>query len=136
MTFGLRKTSRLPRWPVWAVGVVLAWLALVGATEWLAWRVHQPFELCLLKRLTGLPCPTCGLTRGILALLHGRLTDAIAFNPLAFVILGVAAIGLLGRLALGVGLRLDLSRGERKVAGILAVALLLSNWVYLIVCVG
>jgi hypothetical protein len=136
MNVELRKTSRLPHWPAWAIGVILGWLALVAAAEWLAWRSRQPAELCLFKELTGLPCPTCGLTRGALALLHGHFAEAISFNPLAFAILAVAAIWLLARLALGLRLHVALSRGERKVAGILAAALLLSNWAYLILQVG
>jgi hypothetical protein len=39
-------------------------------------------DLCLFHRLTGLPCPTCGLTRSWSALLHGQWTDACRFHAL------------------------------------------------------
>lgn len=51
--------------------------------------------LCPYRALTGLPCPGCGLTRALHALLHGDPGTAFAFNPLLFValplLLGFAA---------------------------------------------
>ncbi|MEK8023630.1 MAG: DUF2752 domain-containing protein [Candidatus Hydrogenedentota bacterium] len=37
---------------------------------------------CPFHTILGIPCPTCGATRGVMALLDGRPLDAIAFNPL------------------------------------------------------
>jgi len=37
---------------------------------------------CLVKAVTGLPCPSCGLTRSGLALGHGDWPAAIHFHPL------------------------------------------------------
>lgn len=58
---------------------------------------------CEFKRLTGLPCPTCGVTRGFILSLSGNLRDGWHLNPLGpllawglvsagliFVVLGVA----------------------------------------------
>ncbi|MGH9465342.1 MAG: DUF2752 domain-containing protein [Thermoanaerobaculia bacterium] len=39
--------------------------------------------LCLLRRLTGLPCPGCGLTRAFDRLADGDLPGALAAHPLA-----------------------------------------------------
>jgi hypothetical protein len=136
MTLHLHKTSRLPYWPGWAVGVVLGWLALVGVAEWVSWTLGQPLELCLFKRLTGLPCPTCGMTRGVLAFLGGHVGLAFAYNPLALGVATLASAALLARATLGVGLRVELSRGEKKAAVILAVAILAANWAYVILYVG
>ena len=36
---------------------------------------------CPLRALLGLPCPTCGTTRGLEALLTGHPLDALAYNP-------------------------------------------------------
>ena len=47
---------------------------------------------CHFHRLTGLHCPGCGTTRGLSALLHGRLAQAVAYNPLMFLFL--PAVGL------------------------------------------
>ena len=43
--------------------------------------------LCPMRRLTGHPCPACGLTRSVVSSLHGRLGDALAFNPFGPVVL-------------------------------------------------
>jgi len=46
--------------------------------------VHEPttvpFTPCLVKNLTGLPCPSCGMTRAFHALATGHLHDAVRFN--------------------------------------------------------
>ncbi len=41
---------------------------------------------CPIKRLTGLPCPGCGLTRGCLALMRLDFADALRWHPLAFIV--------------------------------------------------
>ena len=35
---------------------------------------------CLFHALTSLPCPSCGMTRAFVALGHGHLAEAMAFN--------------------------------------------------------
>lgn len=44
---------------------------------------------CMLRTLTGVPCPACGLTTAAVALVHGHVGASAAANP---VILGVAAV--------------------------------------------
>ena len=39
--------------------------------------------LCPLRRATGVPCPFCGMTTGVLALSRGDVVAAFAANPLA-----------------------------------------------------
>jgi Protein of unknown function (DUF2752) len=59
--------------------------------------------LCLFRRITGLACPGCGLTRAFVALSRGDFTAAIAFHPLAPVLAVEAAIAWLlwGAISLG-----------------------------------
>jgi hypothetical protein len=54
------------------------------------------FVLCLFNKLTGLPCPGCGLTRSFCALGHGELGRAVAFHPLGPLVF-VAALAWWGR---------------------------------------
>jgi hypothetical protein len=60
----------------------IASAALVGAVLLPDRAVRDGPVLCLFRRITGRPCPSCGLTRSWQALGHGRLGDSIAFHPL------------------------------------------------------
>ena len=42
-----------------------------------------PFSICLLKLLSGSPCPGCGMTRAFLYLGHGQIAQAARLNPLS-----------------------------------------------------
>jgi hypothetical protein len=89
---------------------------------------------CLLREVTGVPCPTCGATRGLLALLDGRVLDALALNPLvavvglAFLVGGIVAPLWAWRRGTGpqlTGLPLWLR--------LVAVGLILANWAWVLV---
>lgn len=36
---------------------------------------------CLFNKITGLKCPGCGITRGIMSCLHGNFIQGIKYNP-------------------------------------------------------
>ena len=42
---------------------------------------------CMFHVLTGLDCPSCGISRMCLALLHLRFAEAFAYNPAVFCLL-------------------------------------------------
>lgn len=44
------------------------------------------FPECVFHRLTGLHCPSCGMTRATAAALHGRFGEAWRFNPLGMIV--------------------------------------------------
>lgn len=60
-------------------------LCAVGAAFALP-REGFGIDVCSLHRLTGLPCPGCGLTRGFVALTHGDWQTAAELNPFALVL--------------------------------------------------
>ena len=60
------------------VGAFILAPVLIGLIS-LDWVESGP-TLCLHKRFTGLDCLGCGMTRAIVALLHGQFTEAIAYN--------------------------------------------------------
>lgn len=37
---------------------------------------------CYFKHFAGVPCPACGLTRGFIAIAHGRYSEAFGLNPM------------------------------------------------------
>jgi hypothetical protein len=49
-------------------------------------------ELCSSKRMFGLPCPGCGLTRSFISISHGQLGRAWNFNPASFFLYAFVAI--------------------------------------------
>ncbi len=51
--------------------------------------------LCLWKLFLNIECPGCGLTRGICFLVHGRIVEAIRFNPLSIVALALLTLTFL-----------------------------------------
>jgi hypothetical protein len=75
------------------------WLALlaVGASTVLPLDGFG-VDLCSLHRMTGLPCPGCGLTRGFIALTHADFVTAAGANPFALVLfplfVGLAALAV------------------------------------------
>jgi len=130
--FYLERASRVPRLPVWAAVALGSWLLLVVLGVLLERRGGPSLETCLLHRLTGHPCPTCGSTRVVLGLGQGAWREAFRFNPLV-------AIGLLGgglgfglRLIAGRALRVELSPREHKVALVIGLAALLANWAWVL----
>ena len=81
------REKSLPRWIV-----LIAALGVVGLSMSLSLKdsggqvivplINTPLPpLCTLKRLTGLDCPGCGLTRSFVALGHGQWREAVRWNP-------------------------------------------------------
>lgn len=61
-------------------------------------RPELPVEVvppCPLRAVTGIPCPMCGMTRGVTALVHGDLASAIVLNPASLVAVALALLLLL-----------------------------------------
>lgn len=136
MKFEFVHVCRRPQWPVWAVIVVLVWLVLGGATLWLSSYYDRAVSLCLLKRVSGLPCPTCGFTRGVLSLLNGRPGQGWLYNPLLFsvLVLGILATGI--RVLFARAVKIRLTRVDLVIAWLLAGVLFAANWAYVILYVG
>lgn len=123
--------SRWPSIPRWAIAVLFLWGAALLAGVWLARRNGVDFVLCQFKRVTGRPCPGCGSTRGVLALLDARPIEAWLWNPLAMSALAVLAGLTLLRAATARRLELELDRPARVLAWTLAAVLLIANWIWL-----
>ncbi|MCL2103677.1 MAG: DUF2752 domain-containing protein [Kiritimatiellaeota bacterium] len=93
-------------------------------------------QVCLLKRLTGVPCFLCGSTRAALALLRGGVPDALRMQPLMTILMLLAVPLGGGYVVSALFLRrvpsVRLTRLEVHVAIVLAVLLLLLNWLWLL----
>ncbi len=62
-------------------------LLILIPTAWLERRR----SLCLIKNLTGRPCPGCGMTRAISSVSHGKFRQAFRYNRLVVIVLPILA---------------------------------------------
>ena len=77
----------------------LAATAMLGfAVAWPRLPVHPPLA-CPLRTLTGMPCPLCGMTRAVVAAMHGHVLESLRFNP-AGVLVVLLALALLAGMKL------------------------------------
>jgi hypothetical protein len=67
-----------------------AGVALLGAaTVWKILPVHPPLA-CPLRTATGLPCPFCGMTRAVVAAVHGDVVKSLTYNPAGVLVVALA----------------------------------------------
>jgi hypothetical protein len=80
---------------MWARLVGLA--ALVPAAWALArFDVLPHVKLCMFERVTGRPCPGCGMTRSILDLAQGDVVGSLRMHPLGVVLAGMLVAAIVG----------------------------------------
>jgi hypothetical protein len=121
------RAGRLP----W---LVLAGLALLLLAVWNPLDAPGPV-LCWLRRAVGLPCPLCGVTRGVALTLRGHPAEASAYNPLSAPVLfgGLALMAVWAfEYAANVRVTLELSRPWRWARAAAAVLALLGAWAYVL----
>ena len=112
------------------------WLALGTAGASVQRAIGQQASPCLFKRLTHLPCPTCGFTRGMVHILSGRLVGGWLCNPLLFAVLGSFLMWLVVRVVFAREVHINMTAVEQRIAWLLAVGLILANWAYVIAYIG
>jgi len=117
--------------PAWAFVGMLAALALAR----LAGGHQPPWPMCALRLLTGIPCPFCGGTRALQAAARFDWWQALALNPLAFLLGAGVALWFLAWAAdrlFQTGLLARLTSWRKAVFRLrLLVVVLVLNWVYL-----
>ena len=118
----------------------LIWLSvslgsLAIAAAWFALRL--PWPHCIFLEVTGHPCMTCGATRAAIAFFHLDFWSAWKWNPLVFTIL--CGLSIFDAYAFSVLVvrapRLRIAQftpTEKGFLRLIAVILLLSNWIYLL----
>lgn len=47
---------------------------------------NNSVEVCLIKHVTNIPCPSCGSTRSIVSLSKGDFIGALVLNPMGYLI--------------------------------------------------
>lgn len=123
---------RIPR----AAAVTGAALLLLGLLAAFATTYTKGPVACPFRVVTGLPCPTCGLTRCAGLIMTGHSGAAFRLNPFdAFSILvaapAAAVLWVLNRTR-GVCVRIETSRGERTLAWVVLAVVAAGNWIYVL----
>jgi hypothetical protein len=76
---------------------LLLFLALLAGYSYVLYisrmNVHNHlFTPCIFKNVTGIACPSCGITRSVLSLANGSATAAFQVNPLGLIVAAIMAI--------------------------------------------
>lgn len=107
--------------PVWsriyAGGVAVAAIALIVTAAWLTpdshrMGTHQQLGLppCGFVTMTGLPCPTCGMTTAFADTVRGRVVAAVQAQAAGFVLAVFTMVaGVLGSAAVVTGKRISVN---------------------------
>jgi hypothetical protein len=120
-------------------GSTVVWLA--AAALLVVARMYPfdrfPLVSCPLKSMTGIPCPTCGMTRAFVRITHGQWATAFHVSPLgallALASVGVAIYGLLRLTVWRRPFELQLTPTESRVLRGVVVSAFVLNWMYLVV---
>jgi len=83
--------------PLVAGAALLLQLSVIGllfsADDDLVYFLGHPIHyVCAARQRYGIPCPTCGLTRGFVLTIHGKIGDAWRLSPTG----PLASIGMFG----------------------------------------
>src|SRR6476619_4241636 len=85
-------------------GILGLCTAPIAGAYWYSQGYRLPFLGCPIRHLTGIPCPTCGMTRSFMAIAQGNWSQAFAhhlFGPVLFVVLAIAVFHLSIELIVG-----------------------------------
>lgn len=104
------------------------------------WQHEQNHDVvaCPVKALTGIPCPSCGSTRSVMAIINGNFTEGLLLNPLGYIVATVMLIlpiWLIFDMALGKATLLKAYRElettlRKKWVAVPLILLVLANWIW------
>ena len=98
----------------------------------------QEFTVCLFKKVTTVPCPSCGTTRSVMQLSHGNFLSAILMNPFGII---VGLVMIIAPIWISYDfiqkketfyiayLKIETILRKRKVA-IVLIVLVIANWIW------
>ena len=76
----------------WSLGIAATVIAGSIVLVALGGPSRLGIELCWLRRMTGLPCPGCGMTRAVCHLVQGHWTEAIGLHPFSLLVVPWALV--------------------------------------------
>lgn len=76
----------MPKKKLYAL-VIIAWFSgFIYLFYHLLNSGNTNFSFCIIKNVTGFPCPSCGTTRAIELILAGKFQQSIVINPFGIVV--------------------------------------------------
>ena len=120
---------------------LLTGILLTAGYAWLIYNLSMntaTSTVCMFKKVTGIPCPSCGTTRGIDALVHGHWSTAFHTNPFSFLVLMLMLLLPLWLVADLLSnrwsfykcyLRAELFM-KRKTVAVTLIAVVIGNWIW------
>jgi hypothetical protein len=112
------------------------WLMLIGRLK--PDEIGTSYDVCLIHHFAHIPCPACGSTRSVLALMNGDVAGGLYWNPLGFLMFAFLVI-----LPFWIGFDLFLKKEtllrcyhlfedtlRKRWVAIPAIALILLNWIW------
>jgi hypothetical protein len=128
--FAVTSDRVVPRVERWCHGLLAVLLAVVFALSFLGldrWSLKgggpadaadaslpgHGFTICALRNLTGIPCPTCGMTRSFCHIARGDLAGASRLQPLGLVLFPMLAVLLVRSAVMAITGRVCLPRAAR-----------------------
>lgn len=71
-------------------------IACLAGFIYLFYNIHtlqsQTFRVCIIKNVTGFPCPSCGTTRAVTLILEGKFIESLLLNPFGILVAFVMTI--------------------------------------------
>jgi hypothetical protein len=70
----------------------ILFIACLAGYIWLYLSITKNFtenksvEVCLIKHVTNIPCPSCGSTRSVISLTKGDFIGALNINPIGYLV--------------------------------------------------
>lgn len=71
---------------------IIIFLACLAGYVWIYWflinttRSTLSFEVCFIKHISNIPCPSCGSSRSVISIIQGNFLEALRINPLGYII--------------------------------------------------
>ena len=70
----------------------ILFIACLAGYIWLYFSItkinteNKSVEVCLIKHITNIPCPSCGSTRSVISLTKGDFIGALNINPIGYLV--------------------------------------------------
>jgi hypothetical protein len=79
--------TRIKLYALVASGVLVGYVYLLYYAISPSRSLYSGPTVCLIKNVTGFPCPSCGSTRTMISFIHGDYAGALYWNPIGLILL-------------------------------------------------